>query len=66
MSNYTLERISLKNFIKENKKKIYETARNNTQYNEKGQAVISKNDPSFNEDVWDEHFKGMDKTNENR
>lgn len=60
MSAYTFERDSLKNFIRQNKDKIYETARNNTKYNTKGQAVISKDDPSFNEDVWDEHFKRMD------
>lgn len=62
MATYALERNSLKNFIKQNKEKIYETARNNTQYNANGQVVISKNDPSFNENEWDEHFKRMDTT----
>lgn len=57
---YTLERASLKDFIKQNKEKIYEDAKNNTKYNSKGQAVISRDDPSFYEDEWDEHFKRID------
>jgi hypothetical protein len=40
MSTYALERNSLKDFIKQNKEKIYETAKNDTQYNANGQATI--------------------------
>lgn len=60
MTTLTIERSKLNNYIKRNKEKIYENARQNTAYNEKGQATISKNDSWFNEDVWDEHFKRMD------
>jgi hypothetical protein len=51
---------SFSDFIKQNKEKVYEAARNNTKYNVNGQAVISKDDSSFNENEWDEHFKRMD------
>lgn len=61
MSTLTLEKKLLKSFVKENKEKIYETARKNTNYNSEGKPTISKNDEWFNENEWDEHFKGMDK-----
>lgn len=57
VSTLTLQKSSLKHFINQNKQKIYDTARNNTKYNENGQPTISRNDDWFNEDVWDEHFK---------
>ena len=61
MSTLAIEKLSLTDFIKQNKEKIYETARKNTKLNTEGRPVISKDDPWFCEDEWDEHFKGMDK-----
>lgn len=50
-----------KQFIQDNKEKIYKIAEQNTTYNSDGQATISKDDPYFNEDEWEEHFRELDK-----
>lgn len=50
----------LKDFIKQNKEKVYKIAEQNTTRNSKGQVIISKDDPWFNEDEWEEHFKELD------
>jgi hypothetical protein len=61
MSTLAIERASLKSFVEKNKEKIYGEARQNTKLNEDGKPTISKNDPWFYEDEWDQHFKRMDK-----
>lgn len=66
MSALTLEKNSLKDFISSNKEAIYKEARDNTNYNEEGKPTISRNDDSFSEDIWDDHFKRMDDKNERR
>jgi hypothetical protein len=48
---------SLSEFIKQNKEKIYETARKNTKLNSEGKPTISKDDDWFYEDEWDRHFE---------
>jgi hypothetical protein len=52
---------SFSDFMKKNKEKIYETGRNNTKLNQDGLPTISKEDPWFKEDEWDDHFERMDK-----
>jgi hypothetical protein len=49
--------LSLSDFIKQNKSKIYEMAHKNTTLNQDGKPTISKNDDWFNEDEWEQHFK---------
>ena len=60
MPKLTIDNISLKDFIKQNKAKIYEEARDNTKLNDEGKPTISKDDDWFNEDIWDEHYKKVD------
>ena len=60
MSTLAIDNKSIKNFINQNKEKIYKAARQNTKLNDQGKATISKDDPWFQEDKWDEHFKRMD------
>lgn len=57
MSTITAEKLSLSNFIKQNKSKIYEQARKNTLLNKEGKAIISKDDDWFYEKEWDEFYK---------
>ena len=40
-------------FVKANKDVLYSLAEKNTKYNENGDAVISRDDSWFNENVWD-------------
>lgn len=47
------------NFVKANKAKLFALAESNTEYNEDGDAVISRNDPWFYEDEWDEYYKEL-------
>jgi hypothetical protein len=61
MSTITVDNISLKEFIKKNKKQIYDNGRKNAKLNAEGKPTISKNDPDFHDDEWEEHFKRMDK-----
>lgn len=49
-------------FIKENREKIYEFTMRNTRTNKNGDAVISRGDPWFYEDEWDEYFKQLIQT----
>ena len=51
----------LKQFIEQNKDKIYEIAKRNTKYNSEGKAVISTDDEWFNDDAWDELYKDITK-----
>lgn len=46
-------------FVKANKEKIYSLARKNTQYNRNGDAVISRDDPWFYDDVWEYDYKEL-------
>lgn len=46
-------------FVKANKKILYNFAEKNTKRNSNGDAVISKDDPWFYEDEWDEHYKEL-------
>jgi len=50
-------KLSLSEFIEQNKSRIYETARKNTKLNKDGKPTISRNDDWFNEDEWDKHFE---------
>ena len=60
MTTMAMERASLKDFLDKNKEKIYSLAEQNTVRNSKGQTTISKSDPWFQEDEWDEHSRRMD------
>lgn len=46
-------------FIKAHKEKIYSLAEQNTKYNRNGDAVISRDDPWFYENVWDDDYKQL-------
>lgn len=46
-------------FVRNNKKAIYEFTEKNTPRNKNGDAVISKEDPWFYEDEWDEYYKEL-------
>ena len=46
-------------FVKANREKIYALAEKNTQRNSKGQTVISRDDPWFYDDVWDDDYKEL-------
>ena len=49
----------LDNYLQENKQYAYDHATQNTKYNDKGQAVIGKNDEWMLETEWDEFWKGI-------
>jgi hypothetical protein len=51
--------MNLQNFIEKNKDKIRKIAKSNTKINSEGLPTISRNDPWFYEDEWDEHFKEL-------
>ena len=61
INNMDKEHKSFKEFIKRNKEKIYRIAETNTTRNSKGQVIISKDDPWYYEDEWEEHFMELDK-----
>lgn len=42
-------------FVKRNKDLLYSAAEKNTKRNSEGRAVISKDDPWFEEDEWDDY-----------
>ena len=46
-------------FVRANKDKLYELAEKNTVRNADGQTVISRDDPWFYEDEWDEYYKEL-------
>lgn len=46
-------------FVKANKQIIFELAEKNTVRNQNGDAVISRDDPWFYEDEWDEYYKEL-------
>ena len=46
-------------FIKANKAAIYAHAEANTERNAAGHAVISRADPWFREDEWDEYYREL-------
>ena len=46
-------------FVKANREKIYALAEKNTKRNEAGHTVISRDDPWFYDDVWDEDYKEL-------
>lgn len=46
-------------FIKANKKIIYDIAEKNTERNANGETVISRDDPWFYEDEWDDYYKEL-------
>ena len=48
-------------FVKANKKILYDFAEKNTKRNSNGDAVISKDDPWFYEDECDEHYKELNR-----
>ena len=45
--------------LKANRTKINALAEKNTEYNEKGDVVISRDDPWFYDDVWDDDYKEL-------
>lgn len=57
-----VESNSLSDFIKMNKAKLYEAARNNTKYNADGKAIISKDDDWKLETEWEEQYKKGNKS----
>lgn len=57
MATVTVNDLSLANFIKQNKDKLYEEGRKNVKLNKNNKPTISRDDPWFNENEWDEHFK---------
>ena len=46
-------------FVKANREKLFALAERNTERNENGDAVISRNDPWFYEDEWDDYYKEL-------
>jgi hypothetical protein len=52
--------LSLSDFIKQNKDRLYEAGRKNVKLNKDGKPTISRNDPWFDENEWDEHFRRLD------
>ena len=46
-------------FVRANKQIIFELAEKNTVRNKNGDAVISRDDPWFYEDEWDEYYKEL-------
>ena len=58
MSTLSIDNASFTKFVKQNKEKAYRLAEQNTVRNSKGEIVISKNDPWYEEDEWDEIYKG--------
>ena len=59
MATLTANNLSLSEFIYQNKDKLYKEGRKNIKLNKDGKPTISQNDPWFNEDEWDEHFRRM-------
>ena len=57
MSTLIIDNSSFTKFIKQNKEKVYRLAEQNTVRNKKGEIVIAKNDPWYEEDEWDEYTK---------
>ena len=46
-------------FVRKNKVALFSFAEKNTEYNAEGRAVISRDDPWFDEDEWDAHYKEL-------
>ena len=46
-------------FVRANKSAIYAAAEANTKRNANGDAVISRDDPWFYEDEWDDYYKEL-------
>ena len=46
-------------FLRANKDKLYALAEKNTPRNANGDAVISRDDPWFYEDEWDDYYKEL-------
>lgn len=46
-------------FLKANREKIYADAESKTLRNSKGQTVIERSDPWFDEDEWDDYYKEL-------
>ena len=46
-------------FVAKNKKTLFDFAAARTKTNSKGQAVISRNDSWFNEDIWETDYKEL-------
>ena len=50
--------------ISYDKEKLFEIAKHRTKYNDKGQAVITKEDSWRFEDEWDEFYEELSDTDE--
>jgi hypothetical protein len=59
MATIIANNLSLSNFINQNKNRLYEEGRKNIKLNKDGKPTISKNDPWFEENEWDEYFHKM-------
>ena len=46
-------------FVKANRNIIYDLAEKNTERNADGEPVISRDDPWFYEDEWDDYYKEL-------
>ena len=46
-------------FVAKNRVALFSFAEKNTEYNADGHAVISRNDPWFNEDEWDAYYNAL-------
>ena len=55
------EMTTFADFVRKNRKKIWENAESNTIRNNDGDVVISKDDPSRNEHKWTEIYKELEK-----
>jgi hypothetical protein len=56
MNSIVANNLSLSNFIKKNKDRLYAEGRKNVKLNKDNKPTISRDDPWFNENEWDEHF----------
>ncbi len=59
MNTVISNNLSLSDFIQQNKDRLYKEGRRNTKLNNDNKPTISRRDPWFNENEWDDHFNGM-------
>lgn len=52
-------------FMKNNRTMLYAAAEKNTRRNAEGHAVITRDDPWFDENEWDEHYKELNANEKN-
>lgn len=52
----------LEQYLKENKEKVYNFAKNNAKYNVQNRPIISKDDEWIKETEWDELYNKLKRT----